>query len=49
LAKVATEAGVRFEFDEMGNVTNYTEQMTRLYDQLAAAEEHMDGLSTKEA
>lgn len=49
LAKAATEAGVRFEFDKSGNVTNYTKQMTRLYDQLAAAEAHMDSLDTKEA
>ena len=49
LKKVATEAGVRLEIDGMGNVTNYTEQMTRLYDQLAAAEAHMDTLGTKEA
>ena len=48
LAKAATDAGIRFEFDENSNITNYTEQMTRLYDQLATAEAHMDTLGTKE-
>ena len=49
LDKAAKEAGVRFEFDDMGNVTNYTEQMTRLYNQLSKAETYMDTLGTKEA
>lgn len=48
LAETATEAGVRLEFDENGNVTNYTEQMDRLWKQLNDAENKKAGMSTKE-
>lgn len=48
LAETATEAGVRLEFDENGNVTNYTEQMDRLWKQLNDAENKKAGMGTKE-
>ena len=37
LATAAAEVGIEFTFDDKGNITNYTEQMTLLYDQLDAA------------
>ena len=48
LQKVASQAGLTFAFDENGNITNYTSQMTALYEQLAAAENHYNSLSTGE-
>ncbi len=39
LDEVAKEAGLNFSYDENGNITNYTDQMTNLHNQLAAAEE----------
>jgi hypothetical protein len=31
LIGVGAEAGLNFEFDDKGNITNYTEQMESLY------------------
>lgn len=38
LADAAAAAGISFTFDEDGDITNYTEQMTKLWDKLHAAE-----------
>lgn len=48
LQQAAAAAGLAFSFDDKGNITNYTDQMTILYDQLAAAEAHYNSLSTGE-
>ena len=49
LGQAAANAGVVFELDEKGNITNYTEQMSALYEELAAAEHYMDtAFSTSE-
>ena len=48
LNKAAKEAGIAFSYDENGNITNYTDQMTILYNQLAAAEKHYNSLATGE-
>ena len=48
LQKAAAEVGLAFSFDDKGNITNYTDQMSVLYDQLAAAEAHYNSLSTGE-
>ncbi len=49
LKDTAKEYGLNFDFDDLGNITNYTTEMTKLYDELHAAEEKMDQMSTKEA
>lgn len=49
LLLAAKKAGVNFQFDEDGDISNYTQEMTRLYDELHAAEEHINSLKTKEA
>ena len=49
LLLAAKKAGVNFQFDEDGDISNYTQEMTRLYDELHAAEEHINSLNTKEA
>ena len=38
LDEAAKEAGLSFSYDENGNITNYTDQMTILHNQLANAE-----------
>ena len=43
----AKEYGLNLEFDDLGNIINYTTEMTKLFDQLHAAEEEMDKMSTK--
>ena len=48
LQKAAAEAGLAFSFDDKGNITNYTDQMTALYNQLANAEAHYNSLATGE-
>ena len=48
LQKTAAEAGLAFLFDDKGNITNYTDQMTALYNQLANAETHYNSLATGE-
>lgn len=48
LNKAAAEAGLSFSYDDEGNITNYTDQMTNLYNQLAAAEAHYNSLATGE-
>lgn len=48
LQQAAAEVGLAFSFDENGNITNYTDQMTALYNQLAAAEAHYNSLATGE-
>ena len=48
LQQAAAAVGLAFSFDEKGNITNYTDQMSILYDQLAAAEAHYNSLSTGE-
>ena len=37
LQAAAKEGGISFEFDANGNISNYTEQMTKLYNQLNSA------------
>ena len=49
LQQAAAAAGLAFSFDDKGNITNYTDQMTVLYNQLAAAESHYNSLATGEA
>ena len=48
LQQAAAQAGLSFSFDDKGNITNYTDQMTNLYNQLAAAEAHYNSLATGE-
>ena len=48
LNKAAAEAGLSFSYDDEGNITNYTDQMTNLYNQLAAAEAHYNSHATGE-
>lgn len=48
LQQAAAEVGLAFSFDENGNITNYTDQMTALYNQLAAAESYYNSLATGE-
>ena len=48
LQQAAAAAGLSFAFDDKGNIINYTDQMTILYDQLAAAEAHYNSLTTGE-
>lgn len=49
LEQVAKKAGVTFTFDEDGDISNYTDQMTKLYDQLATAQDKTNSFSTKDA
>jgi hypothetical protein len=37
LQQAAGEAGVSFDFDENGNITNYTAEMTKLFEELDSA------------
>ena len=37
LNKAASEAGINFTYDEAGNISNYTEEMTKLHNELDAA------------
>ena len=48
LQQAAAAVGLAFSFDENGNITNYTDQMTVLYEQLSAAEDYYNSLSTGE-
>lgn len=48
LQQAAAAAGLAFSFDDKGNITNYTDQMTTLYNQLAAAESYYNSLTTGE-
>ena len=41
--------GITFKTDGAGNITNYTAELTKLYDELAKAEEKMNSMSDKEA
>ena len=45
----AQDLGLRFTYDGLGNITNYTQQLNELYDQLAEVEHTMNSMSTKEA
>jgi hypothetical protein len=38
LQKAANDVGVHFTFDENGNIKNYTQEMTELYNKLAIME-----------
>lgn len=49
LEQAAKKAGVTFTFDEDGDISNYTDQMTKLYNQLAAAQDKANSFSTKDA
>lgn len=49
LKNAGEKYGLNFDFDDLGNIKNYTTEMTKLYDELHAAEEKMDKMSTKEA
>ena len=48
LNKAANKAGIKFEYDDNNNITNYTEQMSILYDKLHAAEVKYNSFTTKE-
>jgi hypothetical protein len=48
LLKASAEAKVNIKIGEDGNISNYTTEMTKLYDELAAAEAKMDKMSTEE-
>ena len=48
LQQAAAAVGLAFSFDENGNITNYTDQMSVLYEQLSAAEDYYNSLSTGE-
>lgn len=49
-ALVNNEYGIKFSFDESGNISNYTEVMTSLYNQLHAEEMKLNSqFSTEEA
>lgn len=45
----AKSYGINFNFDDMGNITNYTAEMTKLYNELHAAEVKYNSLTTKDA
>lgn len=49
LQQAAKEAGITFTFDEDGDISNYTDQMTKLYNQLIAAQNKANSFSTKDA
>ena len=49
LQQAAKKAGITFTFDEDGDISNYTDQMTKLYNQLAAAQDKANSFSTKDA
>lgn len=49
LQQAAEKAGITFTFDEDGDISNYTDQMTKLYNQLIAAQNKANSFSTKEA
>lgn len=49
LQQAAKKAGVTFTFDDDGDISNYTDQMTKLYNQLAAAQDKANSFSTKDA
>lgn len=49
LQQVAKKAGITFTFDEDGDISNYTDQMTKLYNQLVAAQDKANSFSTKDA
>ena len=49
LQQAAKKHGLNFKFDDEGNISNYSTELTKLYDQLHAAEVKMNGMSTKEA
>lgn len=49
LQQAAKKAGITFTFDEDGDISNYTDQMTKLYNQLVAAQDKANSFSTKDA
>lgn len=49
LTDKASSYGVNFTFDDMGNITNYTSEMTKLYNELHAAEEKYNAMTSKDA
>ena len=49
LQQAAKKHGLNFNFDDEGKISNYSTELTKLYDQLHAAEVKMNGMSTKEA
>ena len=49
LQQAAKKAGITFTFDEDGDISNYTDQMTKLYNQLVAAQNKANSFSTKDA
>ena len=49
LQQAAKKAGITFTFDEDGDISNYTDQMTKLYNQLIAAQNKANSFSTKDA
>lgn len=49
LNKAASDAGVSFSYDKSGNISNYTSQLTKLHNQLNAAQDKANKMSTKDA
>lgn len=49
LQQAAKKAGITFTFDEDGDISNYTDQMTKLYNQLITAQDKANSFSTKDA
>ena len=49
LNAAASAAGASFTYDASGNITNYTQEMNRLYDQLSAAEAAFNSMGSKDA
>lgn len=49
LQQAAKKAGITFTFDEDGDISNYTDQMTKLYNQLIDAQNKANSFSTKDA
>lgn len=49
LQQAAKKAGITFTFDEDGDISNYTDQMTKLYNQLVAAQDKANSFSTEDA
>lgn len=49
LVDKAKSYGINFNFDDKGNISNYTTEMTKLYNELHAAEVKYNSLTTKDA
>jgi hypothetical protein len=48
LSNAAKSAGVSFDIDEKGNITNYTEKMNALFNELAERENKANEITNQE-